>query len=548
VRIIVSLRSWLGLLGTAALCLGAVSGCGSSKKTEPADAAAPLCTADGPGPAPLRRLTRFEIGRSLADVMGLDPALVVDLPFDEESQGYDNGSSAYSVSALHASKLLDLGEKAAAAFILDAPRVSGLANCDPTGGDPACQRSFIQALGAKLWRRPLEDGEIADLVALQTASGASDGKAGVTAVIAALLQSPAFIYRPEIPGPPGAPSPLPASALATRLAYLVTSSAPDDQLLSAAADGRLATAQGLLDQTERLMTTQRAVESFQHFVIEWWELEALAAVEKDTNLFRTWTDDLPAAFLQETNLFLADAWQNGPTLEHLFTGTTTFADANLAAFYGYPVPAQPGFQPIALDPTRASGLFTQGAFLATHAKADQTSPVLRGKFVRARLLCDPPPPPPPDIVITPPTVDPRLSTRERFQQHTSDQFCLGCHRLMDPIGFTFEHFDATGRWRDDDGGKPVDASGSLTESDIDGDVDGLGQLTAKLLQSGQVRTCVATQWFRWAFGRSEQTSDDLCTIGQLSGALAASGGDMRSLVRATVKSPTFLLIPPGASP
>jgi hypothetical protein len=193
-------------------------------------------------------------------------------------------------------------------------------------------------------------------------------------------------------------------------------------------------------------------------------------------------------------------------------------------------------------------MFSQGAFLATHAKADQTSPVLRGKFVRSRLLCNPPGPPPPDIVITPPTVDPRKSSRERFEEHTANPFCATCHQLMDPIGFAFEHYDATGRWRDSDAGLPVDATGTLNATDVDGPIDGVQQLSSKLVESAQVRSCVATQWFRWAFGRTEQTADDLCTVGQLAHALDDAGGDLRSLVRATVQSPTFWLAASGDAP
>ena len=132
-----------------------------------------------PGPAPLRRLTRFEIGRSLADVMGVDPALAGDLPPDEESNGYDNSSAAYSVSPLHAEKLLDLGEAAAAALIADGARLRALAGCDPTAEGDACVASFIRALGARLWRRPLDDDEAADLIALDAAAGADgDARAG----------------------------------------------------------------------------------------------------------------------------------------------------------------------------------------------------------------------------------------------------------------------------------------------------------------------------------------------------------------------------------
>jgi hypothetical protein len=522
----------------------------SSPSVPPPDTNPAFCPGADPGPSPLRRLTRFEVGRSLADVMGLDPALANDLPPDEESDGYDNSSSAYSVSPLHAAKLLDLGEAAASAFLAQPDRVRAVAGCDPTADGDACARSFVQALGGQLWRRPLQDAETTDLLALNAGTGAGDARAGITALIGTLLQSPDFLYRPEpLVAASGGPARLSSGVLATRLAYLVTATAPDATLLSAAQGGGLASTAGVMAETERLLATPRASEAFQHFVTEWWELEALPAVQKDTNLFRTWSDDLPAAFAEETRRFLDDAWQQGPTLERLLTSSTTFADLTLADFYGYDLPALPGFQPISVQPPgHASGLFGQGAFLATHAKADQTSPVLRGKFVRARLLCNPPGPPPANIVITPPVVDPRTSTRARFQQHTADAFCASCHQLMDPIGFAFEHYDATGRWRDTDADAPVDATGTLTETDVDGDVDGVPQLAAQLLKSAQVRSCVATQWFRWAFGRTEQSADDLCTVGQLAQALNNAGGDMRSLVRATVQSPTFLLSRTGDTP
>jgi hypothetical protein len=184
-------------------------------------------------------------------------------------------------------------------------------------------------------------------------------------------------------------------------------------------------------------------------------------------------------------------------------------------------------------------MLTQGSFLAVHAKADQTSPTERGKFVRDQLLCDPPPPPPPDLVVTPPAVDPRLSTRERFAQHTADPACARCHVAMDPIGFLFEHYDAVGRWRDVDGGTPVDATGYLVGTDVDGNLDGVPALAQRLLESDQVRACVAKQWFRYAFGRDATTDADTCTVGALAAELARTNGDLRRVIRATVEQELF---------
>ncbi len=536
------------LLATTALALGGCGGKagGGGTTTD----TAPLCAAD-PGPAPLRRITRFEYGRTIADLTGVDPSVAQALPPDEETMDFDDIATAYSVSSLHADRYLQVAEQAAAALTGDAAAMTALAGCDPTGGDAACVSAFVTAFGRRAWRRPLAADELAAMVQLygDTADpGPTDGLAGV---VAAMLQSPQFIYRPE-PAATGAtasqpqPQLIDGYALATRLAYLLTGAGPDPTLLAAAGAGDLATEAGLLTQTDRLLADARAADLFVHFASEWWEVEAIATLEKDESLYPAWTDTTPAALAEETRLFLADAWQSGPTLPALLTAPVTFADASLAAYYGLPAPSGDAYQRIALDPTRAAGMLTQGSFLAVHAKADQTSPVLRGKFVRAQLFCTPPPPPPPTIVVAPPVVDPRLPTRQRFAQHTADPICARCHTLMDPIGFSFEHDDPIGRWRDTDADLPVDATGALTGTDVDGSLDGVPSLAARLATSAEVGTCAATQWFRYAFGRSEQTTGDACAIGALATALTGPGGDFKQMVRQTVRMAAFRNQPPEA--
>jgi hypothetical protein len=525
--------------GTYGLLVAIGAGCGSS--SEPASAPgepapAPLCNADGSelGTAPLRRLTRFEYGRTLADLVGADPALGDNLPADEKSLGFDNIAAAHSISALHAAKYLEVAERVAEALVADAERVGAFAGCDPTR-EAGCVEPFVRAFGRLAFRRALADDELAAMLALYADTSTAGAADGVSAVVTAFLQAPQFLYRVEPAGTDDF-----GPALASRLAYLIAGTAPDAELLAAAERGELADANRLLAQADRLLASPRATEAFTHFMTEWWSLDELSTLEKDRSLYRAWTDALPAAFAEETRLFLADAWARGPTLATFLSAPHTYADATLAGFYGVEAPSGSGFQRIELDPERASGLLTQGAFLATHAKANQTSPIHRGKFVRERLFCTPPEPPPEDVVVRPPVVDPRLSTRERFSAHTAEPRCAGCHALMDPIGFAFEHYDATGTFRSVDGGKPIDASGELTGTDVDRTLDGVPSLAAALLESEQVRTCVATQWFRYAFGRQESASGgDVCTIESLAHALATSGGDLKSALRATVTSALF---------
>jgi hypothetical protein len=523
--------------------LGACHGGGPSPATT--TTGAPLCAAD-PGPAPLRRLTRFEYGRALADLTGVDPAVAQNLPPDEETMDFDDIATAYSVSSLHAQRYLEAAEQAAASLVANPALLTSFGACDPTAGDAGCVAAFTDGFGRRAWRRPLTADEGQAMTQLYAATADPGPADGVAAVVAAMLQAPQFLYRPEPVAAAG--QPLDGYALATRLAFTLTGAPPDETLLQAAGRGDLATEAGLLAQTDRLLAEGRAAELFVHFASEWWEVEQVAGIDKNRALYRNWTDATPAALATETSLFLTDAWNSGPTLASLLTAPVTYVDAALATYYGLPAPAGTGYQRVALDPSRAAGMLTQGSFLAVHAKADQTSPVLRGKFVRAQLFCTPPPPPPPTIVVAPPVVDPRLPTRERFAQHTADPVCAACHQRMDPIGFAFEHMDAAGVWRDTDADQPVDATGSLTGTDVDGDLDGIPSLAARLAGSAQVASCAATQWFRYAFGRSEQTGGDLCAISSLAAALSGPGGDFKKMVRQTVLMAAFRNLPPESQP
>jgi hypothetical protein len=498
-------------------------------------ASVPICSAgDGLGTAPLRRLTRFEYGRTLAELTGAEPSVADALPPDEKSLGFDDMASAYSVSTLHASKYLEVAEGVATTLVADGARLSAFASCDPRAAE-ACVEPFVRAFGRRAYRRAPTSAEVAAMLDLYAATAMPDAAAGVRAVITAMLQAPQFLYRPE----PALGGDVWGTALASRLSFLIVGAAPDADLLAAAEAGKLDDTAGLLAEADRLLASPRAGEAFAHFVNQWWELEALPNVQKDQSLYRTWTKATPGELALETRAFIDAAWRRTPSLATLLGAPVTYVGRTLASFYGLAPVTSDGFVEVALEPTRAAGLLTQGSFLAVHAKANQTSPVHRGKFVREKLLCDPPSPPPPDIVVRPPTVDPRLSTRERFAAHTENPTCAGCHAMMDPIGFLFENYDPVGRWRDVDGGKPVDASGYLDGTDVDGELDGVPSLAKRLLASDQVQNCVARQWFRYAFGRDATTSADTCTVGALASELARTRGDLRAVIRATVEQELF---------
>ncbi len=238
-------------------------------------------------------------------------------------------------------------------------------------------------------------------------------------------------------------------------------------------------------------------------------------------------------------------WGGDRTLKSLLTSTTAYVSGPLAELYGVTPPAASSATPVAVALPRnqgRSGILTQAGVLAVQAHPDQTSPVLRGKFVRSMLLCQPPDPPPPDIDISLPTIDQGATARERFSAHlTAGTTCNGCHSMMDPLGLSFEHFDATGRYRETDEGRPLDVSGEVvraTDEALNRPFNGVKELGEMLANSPQVMECVATQWFRFAAGRTEELADS-CSLATMSDAFTDSKGDLIELMVATTQTDAF---------
>jgi hypothetical protein len=233
-------------------------------------------------------------------------------------------------------------------------------------------------------------------------------------------------------------------------------------------------------------------------------------------------------------------------LDTMLTADYSFVDAGLAELYGVTGVDGDELVRVDLDPTQRAGLLTQASLLALTGKPDQSSPVQRGKFVRERLLCESLPEPPPGVDTTPPTVDPDATTRERFDQHSSDPTCAACHVLIDPIGFGFEHYDGIGRFRAMDGGSPVDASGEIVGMD-DGTFEGAIELSELLAGSEQVRTCFVKTWFTYAHGRAP-VEDDECTTDELAIVFDDEEHDVRSLLVALTRTEAFLYRPAIGGP
>jgi hypothetical protein len=296
--------------------------------------------------------------------------------------------------------------------------------------------------------------------------------------LSAILVSPQFLFRVER-DPAGAP---PDTAyrisdleLASRLSFFLWSSIPDDELLDQAISGRLHEPAVLERQVRRMLADSRSQALVSNFAAQWLHLRNLDAITPDMRLFPDFDDNLRRAFRRETELFVESVVREDRSVLDLLHANYSFLNERLAKHYGIPHVYGSRFRRVTLDEgSWRGGLLRHGSILTVTSYATRTSPVVRGKWILDNLLGVPPPPPLPDApALKDNTVDGRLSVRTRLAEHRSNPRCASCHNLMDPIGLSLETFDAVGRRRTAEDGKPIDATGGLPDGSRFADVDGL---------------------------------------------------------------------------
>jgi hypothetical protein len=504
-----------------------------------------LCVVD----TPIRRLTRFEYNNTVRDLLGdtTNPADV--LPPEEEVAGFNNQAGALTSSDLLIEQYMKVAEDVSARAVQN---LNALLPCDPgLDGEDACALSFIEQFGRRAYRRPLAQSEVIRLKDLfdWAVQDADLGRFedGIQLVIEAALQSPAFLYRAELGEEmpiEGDIVPFTSWEMATKLSYMLWNSMPDDELFAAAEADALRTKEQIKAQAVRMIEDDKARDVIRNFHTQWLLLTHLDSVTKDTGIYPAFRGSLRPLWKEEIQAFIEHVIMEGDgSLQTLLTADYSFMNEELAAFYGDDVldsVAGSEFRRVQLDPERRAGILSTAGLMATHANLNQSSPVFRGKFVREQLMCDTLPLPPNDLVIEPPELDPNKTTKEQFEEIGANPACSGCHALMNPIGFIFEHYDGIGLWREQQNGKGIDATGEVVQTeDIDGTYDGAVELADALAGSTQVQECVSSQWFRFAYNRTV-TTEDRCSLEQLNQAFADSGFDIKTLLVELTQTNAFL--------
>ncbi len=402
----------------------------------------------------------------------------------------------------------------------DTPSRRRIFVCRPVGSggsaardeDRDCAREILGTLASRAFRRPVDrdDSSLAILMQFFDA-GRSEGtfETGIQHGLARLLIDPQFIFRLEhVPGglPDGAVYPVTDLELASRLSFFLWSSIPDDELREVAARGALSDPDILRAQTMRMLTDPRAQALIDNFASQWMRLRDLEDAEPESDDFDA---DLKVAFERETRLLFESIVREDRSIVDLLDSDYTFVDERLARHYGIPDVRGSRVRRVPLDandPRR--GILGHGSVLLITSVANRTSPVTRGQWVLENLLGAPPPSPPPGVETNldeAPDVEAPRTLRERMEQHRTNPVCASCHNIMDPIGFTLENFDLVGKWRENDGDTPIDASAEM----VDGtSLNGPASLRQALLDRSDVFVTTAVEKLTtYAVGRSVEYSD-----------------------------------------
>jgi len=430
--------------------------------------------------------------------------------------------------------------------IADTPSRRKIFTCRPAPGadEVPCAKKILGGLARQAYRRPIADSDLEGLLGFYQ-SGRNHGnfESGIQTAIQAIIASPEFVFRFErVPAnvAPGKNFRISDLELASRLSYFLWSTAPDDQLVSLANQGKLKDPAILEKQVHRMLADPRSQALATNFAGEWLHLQNLRDVSPDLFLFPDFDRTLSQSMWHETELLFDSIMREDRNVLDLLTANYTFVNERLAKHYGIPNIMGNRFRRVTLTDPNRFGLLGQGSILMLTSTATRTSPVQRGKWVLEVLFGTPPPPPPPNTPALKEAaeISKPMSVRERMEEHRKNPACASCHKLMDPIGFSLENFDAVGSWRVNDSGFPVDAAGKMFDgAKLDGPVS-LRQ--AILNHSDSFFGTFAENLLAYGLGRVIDYND-MPFVRGVEREAARNNNRFSAFILGVVKSPPFLM-------
>lgn len=502
-----------------------------------------------PATGMLRRLTRSQFRNAVRDIF--DVEVDVTKLDSDIGQFAAIGAAAVETSPRGVEQYQTAIEDAVSAVWSNSDKRAKLMGCTPgNAAADACTRTYIETMGRRAWRRPLEAEEIDQLAAVASTATQELGSGieGARWATVAMFISPSFLYRPELgTADAGGKLRLTGYEAAARLAFLIWNSLPDKQLLDDAASGALSTPDGLRAAVTRLLDAPNGAgrESIGEFAQQYMELDRVQSQPKDSGLFPEYNAALQAGMVRDMRAtWESTAFDDKASALSLFATPKVTVNAELAKLYGLDATGLTSttFKTLSLpaDSPRV-GILSKAGFLSQFANQKEGSPTLRGKFIREWLMCKIVPPPLAGVALVLPEPDPSNPTtkRQRLEAHRQAPACAGCHALMDPLGLPLENFDAIGKYRTTENGLQIDASG-----EVDGvPIHNAREMGETMAQSKPMAACMVRRFHAYAMGHDERDVDGT-VVNDLISSFEASGYKLRDLVLATVTHDAFRTVAP----
>ncbi|TWU51292.1 DUF1592 domain-containing protein [Rubripirellula reticaptiva] len=486
-----------------------------------------------------RRLTRTEYVNAMRDLIGIairDPSSI---PSDGSGgEGFDTAGDSLFTSTIHIEQYLSLASQMIDSILLaPAQNASEGRSPDqlaarerlfaPTDKNSTLDRNaastIVSTFARRAWRRPIGSEELERLLALYDHAKSRDAEfdTAVGQSLKAVLISPNFLFVVETETAKGGVQRLTPHQLATRMALLIWSSIPDDELLDAADAGELDTDEQVIAQTRRMLADPKARAIGENFGLQWLGLaNFMTAVRPDDEVYPEFNEQLAGDLREEAIRMVWRLFSEDRSLLEVIDSDSIEINGRLASHYGVNLPDDSSWQRVKTNDRRRGGVITLGAVLMSSSYPRRTSPVLRGRWMLEEVLGDRVPPPPPGVPALDAVVAERpMTLRERLELHRQSPVCASCHDRMDPLGFGLENFDGLGRWRDKDGEADINATGKLPSGES---FDGPEQLKQILMtRSSDFETHFVKKIVGFALGRALSSFDD-CVIQDCRKALAAN--------------------------
>ncbi len=413
------------------------------------------------------------------------------------------------------------------------PTESGVA------GARLAAEKMLTNFARRAFRRPTRSEEVQRLMRLYdiaVAQGDPFEKA-IRLPMKAVLVSPHFLYRIEDdPKDPNSVRTLNDFEFATRLAYFLWSTMPDEELFGVASRGELRKPDILDAQVRRMLKDPRSKALSENFAGQWLQLRNIRTLSPDQGFFPGWDEALRNGMIGEAEAFFEHIVRNDRSVLEFLDADYTFLNDRMARHYDIKGVTGSEFRKVTFADSRRGGIVTMASTLTVTSNPTRTSPVKRGKWILENVLGTPPPPPAPDVPELPPTGQLKGTLRQQMEQHRANPTCAVCHAKLDPLGFGLENFDGIGGWRTADNKKPIDPSGVLPDG---AKFSGPAELRKVLVgKSDLFRRCLAEKMLTFALGRGLEYYDK-CALDEIVGSTKSNGDRFSALVLAVVKSDAF---------